>query len=233
MATYINGRRLVDAPNDFTHTIKTRPFRGKAYEYIVVASQMLGRDILPSEVVHHIDGNPSNNSPENLMVFVSNRVHAIYHKLNDTAYLLKMPNGAYDINLDMYNEYRKRHHTGRFSNEVSTDGIVSEFTHSLDTRKPLSLEKKASYSCTKCGKAITGDGVLGLCIKCVGKAHRKTEHPTPEKLKELVWSMPTTHVATMFGVTDKAVDKWCELANIDKPPRGYWSKKRSEKMHQN
>lgn len=41
----------------------------------LVIEQKLGRYLLPTEVVDHIDGNPRNNSPENLRVFPSNAEH--------------------------------------------------------------------------------------------------------------------------------------------------------------
>lgn len=28
-----------------------------------------------------------------------------------------------------------------------------------------------------------------------------------------------------FGVSDKAVEKWCKAYGVEKPPRGYWVKK--------
>jgi hypothetical protein len=37
--------------------------------------EKLGRYLLRSEVVHHIDGNPQNNHPDNLMVFQTNALH--------------------------------------------------------------------------------------------------------------------------------------------------------------
>jgi len=36
-------------------------------------------DLLPGQVVHHIDGDVANNEPNNLMVFNSNSEHISYH----------------------------------------------------------------------------------------------------------------------------------------------------------
>ncbi|MPY68221.1 HNH endonuclease [Deinococcus sp. SDU3-2] len=41
-----------------------------------VAAELLGRPLLPGEVVHHIDGDSLNNAPENLLVLPSQRHHA-------------------------------------------------------------------------------------------------------------------------------------------------------------
>lgn len=49
----------------------------------IVAEQMLGRPLAPGEVVHHIDQNKRNNSPENLMIFASQAEHATWHKEHD------------------------------------------------------------------------------------------------------------------------------------------------------
>lgn len=42
----------------------------------VLAQQQLGRPLLPGEVVHHRDGDSTNNAPDNLLVLPSQRYHA-------------------------------------------------------------------------------------------------------------------------------------------------------------
>lgn len=48
--------------------------------------------------------------------------------------------------------------------------------------------------------------------------------PTKEVLADLVWKIPSTKIAEQFGVSDKAIYKWCRKYGIEKPPRGYWAK---------
>ena len=70
-------------------------------------------------------------------------------------------------------------------------------------------------------------------VYCSGKcSHRNQERivwPTKEELENLVWEIPTTKIAKMIGVSDKAIDKRCKNLGIRKPGRGYWSKYQGDK----
>ena len=47
------------------------------YEHRAVAAWRLGRPLRPGEIVHHLDGDPTNNHPDNLVVVPSQRLHAL------------------------------------------------------------------------------------------------------------------------------------------------------------
>lgn len=49
-------------------------------DHRVVAEQMLGRPLRKGEVVHHIDRNPKNNDPSNLMVLTSSEHFKLHHR---------------------------------------------------------------------------------------------------------------------------------------------------------
>ena len=53
---------------------------GFVYTHILVAEKKIGRFLSDDECVHHVDKNKRNNKPENLMVFKTQKDHALYHR---------------------------------------------------------------------------------------------------------------------------------------------------------
>ena len=74
------GYRIVYVPD--------RP-RVKVQEHRLVAEAMLGRLLLPSEVVHHINGDRADNRPENLEVMSRGEHQAMHMRLKPGQWSLK------------------------------------------------------------------------------------------------------------------------------------------------
>lgn len=52
---------------------------GRMYQHRKVMEEYLGRPLNSEEVIHHIDGNTSNNNIENLNLFKNKKEHMSYH----------------------------------------------------------------------------------------------------------------------------------------------------------
>lgn len=72
--------------------------------------------------------------------------------------------------------------------------------------------KKEITLCSKCGKIISPGSKM--CIKCRAEENRKVERPSKQELKILIRNKPFTEIAKIYGVSDKAIVKWCITENL-------------------
>ena len=69
------GVKYVRCPLDFVSMARKD---GYVMEHRLLVAQAIGRPLLRSEAVHHIDHDPTNNSLSNLQLFASNQHHKLY-----------------------------------------------------------------------------------------------------------------------------------------------------------
>lgn len=117
--------------------------------------------------------------------------------------------------------------------------LSSEHVHHKDgnrlNNKPENLEilarskhtqkhhpQKPKHQCLACSNIINYRQKY-CSIKCSNKSRLKFDVDF-DTLNNLFWQYPTTKVAKMFGVSDKAIQKRCKKLGVKKPPRGYWTK---------
>jgi hypothetical protein len=79
---YEIGNRFKDGRN--LHTggyirVWNRDIGDYVFEHRLIAEAVLGRPLTEDEIVHHINGDPADNRPENLMVLESQSEHARLH----------------------------------------------------------------------------------------------------------------------------------------------------------
>lgn len=117
------------------------------------------------------------------------------------------------------NEYIHHRNGDRSDNRVENLELVTPKKHHARHGR----ERKPKL-CQRCGKKFLGQAIKYCSVKCSSAASRRTDWPTRSRLRKLVWQKPTSIIAKQYGVSDKAIEKWCKKYGINKPPRGYWAK---------
>lgn len=123
------------------------------------------------------------------------------------------------------------HHVDRDrkNNRLSNLRLMSNVEHAILHAKEDRNAVRVKLKCPICHTRFISTEVSNKKF-CSGDCYFKHRvltrrfELTREKLHYLVWKYPTTRVAKMFGVSDKAISRRCTILGVEKPPRGYWTK---------
>jgi len=172
--------------------------------------------------VHHKDGDKTNNELDNLQLLCPN-CHSytdnfgIKNKKRDTVsddeFIMALKNNT---SIRQALLQLKLSDTGanytRARNLINKENIkVGEFLNLPETETI-----KENY-CKMCGKAILPQSTY--CTECRKIAERTVERPSREEFKQMIRTIPFTQLGIQFGVSDKAISKWCKAYNLPSTKR--------------
>jgi hypothetical protein len=192
---------VVDLPVA-AHSLKRRLFKeGLLENKCSLCGLVTWREKKISLHLDHIDGNNRNNSLSNLRLLCPN-----CHSQTDT-YCGRNKNKSCKKE-KICNLVVVPSHTGSIKMQNKNQTLVEK-------------KRRKNYFCS-CGLQKSANAVR--CVNCHSKLSFKIEWPSDENLHKLLWSSPTEKIALQLGVSDSAISKRCRQRNIDKPPKGYWTK---------
>lgn len=73
---------------------------------------------------------------------------------------------------------------------------------------------KDEHCCLDCGVKISKRATR--CVQCAHKKQQKCERPNRKELKNLIRNYSFSELGRQFGVSDKAIGKWCVSENLPK-----------------
>ena len=182
----------------------------------LVMENFLNRYLQSEEIIHHKDENKLNNDINNLEL-TNRSEHAKLHQTK------------FNITDEEIVELMK---SNLSYNEIAAKLKMSKTTFYVKSRNFRQIRNtKCKYLsrrliCEICKKEFKSKrkNAKYCSYECSHISYRKTNWPSKDELEILVWQKPTTKIAKIYGVSDKAVEKWCKKYDIIKPPRGYWAK---------
>ena len=177
-------------------------------------------------VVDHFDRNTLNNQKYNLRL-VTQRDNLANSRRRNT-----------DLEF-IYVRKRTNKHTTSFSVESKLENFTTlsfnSFEDALLVRDKLMVEKfgtgckylKNSLDVILTSdypvQALKGSLVFGKLAKGVLLPDKQVfDRPSKEELHKLVWSEPSSTIASRIGCSDNSIVKWVRLYSLTKPPKGFW-----------
>ena len=102
------------------------------------------------------------------------------------------------------------------SEMIDNEKLISTYS---EERAKIVLEElykqkeKTIPKCIDCGVEIS-ELRATRCPTCASLARRVCDRPNREELKSLIRTLPFTSIAKKYGVSDRAIGKWCKAENL-------------------
>lgn len=200
--------------------------KGEVLLHRLIMENNLGRFLRSNEVVHHLDGNGLNNALENLVLTNTTDHHRLYHRSDPPTRVCPQCKQRFIVTTHNWHKYSTQRYCGSTCREKARGEAIAQ---KIKQQRNAIPHKGKSTHCVICGKSVNKKSKRYCSQTCVHIGQQQAVRPSPGKLRRLVWSMPTSEVAKLFGVTDVAIAKWCKSLGVEKPPRGYWEKMKASK----
>lgn len=160
--------------------------------------------------LHHIDGDRSNNTLDNLQLLCAN-----CHSYTENCNIKKHEN--FSISDDKLAEALQNSSSIRqalFSLGLSDAGANYTRARKIMGDRNIYLLKsdREQCYCIDCGKPVSVSSTR--CKQCEGKQRAAQKPISREQLKKLIRTTPFTQIGGQFGVSDNAIRKWCDTYGL-------------------
>jgi len=194
---------------------------------------------IPIEL-HHINGNPQDNSLENLKILCPN-CHAMTHNYRGSNMIRKGRKGRTIVSDQQIIEAIQSSYSRREA--LMKVGLVG-YGGNYEKINKIIKNNQVSFlvAPTKIGKLkqeereriIKEDRDFFETERVNFVRSRKVERPTKEVLEVLLKTNSICSIAKQYGVVDNSVRRWAEWYNLDLPkyPLGYWRRRKVGMSHE-
>lgn len=168
--------------------------------------------------IHHIDGDKTNNTLENLQLLCPN-----CHSYTEN-YGSKKVKGRNIISDEDFIKALQSKETIRqalLSLGLTDEGAnytrarILMIKYNISLKPKMIKPKEYNNKCLYCGKLIP-DNQKYCNQQCTKMASRLVERPSRDELKVLIRKTPFLQIGKQYGVSDNTIRKWCIAENLPK-----------------
>lgn len=153
--------------------------------------------------VHHIDGDKTNNTLENLQLLCPN-CHSYTDNFGSKNIKQKISDEDFIKSLQENSSIRQALFALGLSDASGNYKRAKKLIEENNIVKLAPLKNK----CLKCGKEISKGSLY--CVDCFNLEQRKVkDRPLRNELKYLIRNFPFTQIGKQYNVSDNTVRKWC------------------------